>query len=244
MATNFLMPTSSIFREAIRNSLPDNCIVIAAGNRVTDKSVAYKMPKALANRLCHLEVEGGGDAWLRWAVKSGIHEKVLGFLSFRADYLMGFDAASEDLAFTTPRSWEMVSNVLKLMDGNVDRAYSLLAGCIGLGAAIEFRSWCKIYSTLPDVADIFAGRNCPVPSGSDAIYALISSMTLYAKEHKTDMKKIANSISYALRFTPDFSAVLIKNYMAIEPGYREKLMRIPEFQRFVQTKGRYLNGVL
>ena len=36
--------------------LPDNCIVIAAGNRVTDKSVAFKMPKALANRLLHIEV--------------------------------------------------------------------------------------------------------------------------------------------------------------------------------------------
>ena len=36
--------------------LPENCIVIAAGNRTTDKSVAYKMPKALANRLLHVEV--------------------------------------------------------------------------------------------------------------------------------------------------------------------------------------------
>ena len=34
--------------------LPDNCIVIAAGNRTTDKSVVYKMPKALANRMLHL----------------------------------------------------------------------------------------------------------------------------------------------------------------------------------------------
>ena len=38
--------------------LPENCIVIAAGNRTTDKSVAFKMPKALANRLMHIEVEG------------------------------------------------------------------------------------------------------------------------------------------------------------------------------------------
>ncbi|MBR2056459.1 MAG: AAA family ATPase [Clostridia bacterium] len=28
------------------HKLPDNCIVIAAGNRVTDKSVSFKMPKA------------------------------------------------------------------------------------------------------------------------------------------------------------------------------------------------------
>ena len=38
--------------------LPDNCIVIAAGNRTTDKSVAFKMPKALANRVLHIEAEG------------------------------------------------------------------------------------------------------------------------------------------------------------------------------------------
>ena len=30
------------------HKLPENCIVIAAGNRVTDRSVAFNMPKALA----------------------------------------------------------------------------------------------------------------------------------------------------------------------------------------------------
>ena len=45
------------------HKLPDNCIVIAAGNRTTDKSVAYAMPKALANRLLHLEVEPNFASW-------------------------------------------------------------------------------------------------------------------------------------------------------------------------------------
>ena len=53
------------------HKLPDNCIVIAAGNRVTDKSVAFKMPKALANRLLHIEVEGSFDSWFHWAVNAG-----------------------------------------------------------------------------------------------------------------------------------------------------------------------------
>ena len=35
-------------RKVGEHALPKNCIVIAAGNRVTDKSVAYQMPKALA----------------------------------------------------------------------------------------------------------------------------------------------------------------------------------------------------
>ncbi|MDD7635850.1 MAG: MoxR family ATPase, partial [Clostridiales bacterium] len=90
------------------HKLPDNCIVIAAGNRMTDKSVAFKMPKALANRLMHIEIAGSFNSWKEWAIRSGINEKVLGFLSFRQSYLMGFDSSSDDLAFATPRSWEMV----------------------------------------------------------------------------------------------------------------------------------------
>lgn len=38
------------------HELPDNCLVIGAGNRTTDHSVAYRMPNALANRMQHYEV--------------------------------------------------------------------------------------------------------------------------------------------------------------------------------------------
>ena len=115
------------------HKLPDNCIVIAAGNRTTDKSVAFKMPKALANRVLHIEVEGSFDSWKEWAVRSGINSNVFGFRSFRLDYLMGFDAANEDLAFATPRSWEMVSNLLNTVSDDVGKMYNLIAGLVGSG---------------------------------------------------------------------------------------------------------------
>ena len=110
------------------HKLPENCIVIAAGNRTTDKSVAFKMPKALANRLLHIEVEGSFKAWKQWAIRSGIHPKVLGFLTFRQNYLMKFDAATEELAFATPRSWEMVSNLLNYVSDNVDKMFPMISG--------------------------------------------------------------------------------------------------------------------
>ena len=222
--------------------LPDNCIVIAAGNRVTDKSVAYKMPKALANRLCHIEITGGQDSWMRWAVANGINERILGFISFRPDYLMRFAESGDDYAFATPRSWEMASNILNLYNSDVERAFDMIAGVIGLGVAMELRTWCKVYSTLPKIEDIFEGRPAPMPSGTDALYALISSMTVYAREHKQEMTKIARSIDYANRMPADYSAVLLKNYMAIEVGYKDKLMKIPEFYRWISTKGKFLNG--
>ncbi len=222
--------------------LPDNCIVIAAGNRMTDKSVAFKMPKALANRLMHIEISGSFQAWKEWAIENGINEKVVGFLSFRQNYLMGFDSSSDDLAFATPRSWEMVSNLLNCISDDIDDMFSLISGIVGSGTAIEFRTWAKVYKDLPDIKDVFDGKNTKLPTGTDAMYALTAAMTAYAREHKNEIDRIANSIRYANRMPPDFSTVLMKDYMYIEKGYKETLLTIPEFSRWLQTKGRLMNG--
>lgn len=221
--------------------LPDNCIVIAAGNRVSDRSVAYKMPRALANRLCHFEIIHSYESWNRWAVASGVNEKVLGFLSFSRDSLMSPDDVS-DLAFATPRSWEMVSNLLNLVDKEPDSIFPMIAGCIGTAKAVEFRSWCSVYSQLPDIAAIFDGKTASVPKTTDALYALISSMTAYAREIKTDKRRIANSVKYAMQLPPEFSTVLMRNYMAFDKNYRQSLMGIPEFSSWLQKFGRLLNG--
>ncbi|MBQ1186919.1 MAG: AAA family ATPase [Clostridia bacterium] len=226
------------------HKLPENCIVIAAGNRTTDKSVAFKMPKALANRLLHIEVEGSFESWKQWAIKSGINEKVIGFLSFRQDYLMGFNAANEDLAFATPRSWEMVSNLLNVVSDDLKKMFNLIAGLVGTGVAVEFLSWSKTYAQLPNIKDIFDGKMPPIPTGTDALYALTSAMLSYARSHKDNMDKIANSIRYADKLPPDYSAMLLKDYLYIEKGYKEKLMKIPEFSRWVSSKGRLLNGTV
>ena len=224
--------------------LPENCIVIAAGNRVTDKSVAYKMPKALANRLLHIEVEGSFQSWKQWAIRSGVNGKVTGFLSFRQDLLMGFDPSAEDLAFPTPRSWEMVSNLLNRVNDDVDRMYDLIAGIVGTGTAIEFRTWAKVYDELPDLEEIFDGKQPKVPSGTDALYALCAAMTAYAREHKDQLVRIAHSVRYADRMPPDFSTVLFKDYLYIEKDFRAKLLRIPEFSAWLSTKGRLLHGTV
>ena len=222
--------------------LPENCIVIAAGNRVTDRSVAYRMPKALANRLMHIEVQGNFKSWREWAVKSGINDKVIGFLSFRPDHLTGFDPASDELAFPTPRSWEMVSNILNSISDNAEEAYPLIAGLVGTGVASEFRTWARLYKDLPAVEDIFDGKKPPMPGSTDALYALTASMACYAREHKNDLDRIANSITYARMMPPDFGTVLMKDYMCIEKDYIRKLMSIPEFSGWLQVIGSIMNG--
>ena len=56
------------------------------------------------------------------------------------------------------------------------------------------------------------------------------------------MHNLSLAIKYADNMPPDFSTVLMKDYMYIEKDYIHKLMMIPEFTRWYQTKGRLLNG--
>ena len=223
--------------------LPKNCIVIAAGNRVTDKSVAYQMPKALANRLLHFEIRPDFESWNNWAVKNNIHPYVLGFLKFKPDRLYcdtldGYNG----MAYPTPRTYEMVSNILNYVGEDFKEVYPLIAGLIGNGVATELRTWSKIYSKLPSIPKIFDGTETKVPTELDALFALTSSIVKYAKMYKDDLNKIANSIRYANLLPPEFSVILLKDYLYLDDNYKSKLLQIPEFLYWVKTKGRLLDA--
>ncbi len=224
------------------HKLPDNCIVIAAGNRVTDKSVSFKMPKALANRLLHIEIEGSFSSWLSWAVKNGVNENVIGFLSFRTDKLFGFDAKSDDLAFATPRSWEMVSNILNTVSDDINKMYPMIAGLIGNGLAIEFRSWCALHKDLPSIEGIFNGAEVNLPKRSDVMYAVVSSMVSYAKEHRYERERIGNSLKYVEKMPADYVALLLESYEAIDDDYKSFLMQIPEYFELIGKRSVLRNG--
>ena len=224
------------------HKLPNNCIVIAAGNRVTDKSVAYKMPKALANRLLHFDVEVDFDSWKKWALRNDINYKVIGFLSFKPNYLNGFDPSNDALTFATPRSWEMVSNILNNVDDDIDNVYLLLAGLVGNGAAIEFRTWMNIYASLPNIYDILNGKSPTAPKDPSAIFALCTSLIDLARRNKNNMRGIANIIVYADKFPKDFGVMLLEDLLLIDENMEQKIFAIPEFQRWLRENASMLNG--
>lgn len=224
------------------HKLPDNCIVIAAGNRVTDKSVSFKMPKALANRLLHIEIEGSYESWNTWAVKAGINAKVLGYLSAHTSRLFGFNPANDDLAFATPRSWEMVSNLLNNVSDDVRKMYPLIAGLVGTGTAIEFMTWTKVFDKVPKMEDVFSGIAKIKPTSMDALYATVSAMSVYAKDVKNDSEKIGCSLEYAQSFPSDFRALLLANYKAIDKDYEKFLQTIPEYYNLARKGGILRNG--
>lgn len=231
-------------RKVGEHTLPDNCIIIAAGNRVTDKSVAYKMPKALANRLLHMEAAIDFKSWKNWAVGNNINEKVLAFLCFRPDHLCTFDAGNDSLAFATPRSWVQVSNILNNISDNIDDVYPLVSGLVGSGSALEFRTYCNIYHNLPDYKDVYNGKVTKVPGRTDVMYALIGSLVMHIEEYITKPTALSNLARYAQQFPNDFSTMMLTDLLYKSPKVKKVLLAHSDFMNWVSTRGSSLNGII
>lgn len=155
---------------------------------------------------------------------------------------MAFDAASDDLAFASPRSWAMASNILNGSKGDIETVFPLICRFVGTGAASEFRAWSRVYQQLPDIEDIFNGKERRVPQKTDALYALVSAMSAHARYYLYNLTAIEHSIEYAQWLPPDFSVMLLKDYLNLAPGFRDTLMRVPSFSRWASKMGGLLNG--
>lgn len=222
------------------HTLPENCIVMAAGNRTTDRSVSYRMPNALANRLRHIEVVCDFESWSKWAIQNHVHPLVLGYLSYDNSKLYQEDVDMDQVAFPTPRSWMFVSNILNLMcrfteETAIEDQYSKIAGCVGTSVASEFIAYCNIHKDLPAVSDIFAGKRTAYPATLDTLYALIQSMLTYVKNKETaeGVKGISeieleNACRFAQRFPADYKACYYKDLCEIK-GITKKLAKSPSF---------------
>ena len=139
-------------------TLPNNVIIVAAGNRETDRGVTFRMPAPLSNRFIHLEMAVDWDDWFDWATENRIHNDVVGFLTVNKKDLYDFDPKSSSRAFATPRSWTFVSELLTDNDVDEHVISDLTSGSVGEGLAIKFMAHRKISSKLPNPRDILNGK--------------------------------------------------------------------------------------
>lgn len=162
-------------------SLPDNVVLVAAGNRESDKGVTYRMPAPLANRFVHLEMRSDFDSWQTWAVNNRIHKDVVGYISFAKGDLFDFDPRSSGRSFATPRSWTFVSQMLD--DDNDTGLMDLVAGAVGEGMAVKFMAHRKISAQMPDPVEILNGKVTTLSIKEvSAMYSLTVSLCYELKD--------------------------------------------------------------
>ena len=231
-------------------SLPKNVVMVAAGNRDSDKGVTYRMPSPLANRFVHLEVRPDFESWQNWAVKNKIHPDVVGYLSFAKSDMFDFDPRSNSRSFATPRSWTFASEFCN--DGSMpdSELTDLIAGCVGEGTAVKFMAHRKHAANLPKPEDILAGKVKDLKTKEiSAMYSLTTSMcyelqdyyTKNGKDKIADFHKMADNFlrfmmdNFTTEVTVMGARVALTTYnLPMVPG------KMPSFDEFHQRFGKYV----
>jgi MoxR-like ATPase len=142
-------------RQVSNYRLPNGWHIIAAGNRTEDDPVNQEFGSAMNDRMIHLVVEPDYKAWLSWATHHNITKEVLAFIHVMPHRLTS-DPASITNGFAivpSPRSWERVSDVLKVTKGKRVREL-IVAGLIGDGVAQEFFTIAEEVAQLASVQTI------------------------------------------------------------------------------------------
>lgn len=157
--------------------IPREWMVIAAGNRKSDRGVTFNIAAPLQNRLCDIDVTFNVDDFTEYAITNGVRPEVLSFLRDRPDLLHKFDSKGEIGPFPSPRSWFAASAVLELDVPNADRV-EMLRGDIGSEAALAFETHLRVWETIPRLDDIFEGKDVPVPTDLSVRYCVAMGMAV------------------------------------------------------------------
>ena len=189
--------------------LPENVVMVAAGNRESDKGVTYRMPTPLANRFIHQEMKCDFASWQDWAVTHNIHKDIIGYLGSNKQDLYDFDPKSSSRAFATPRSWSFVSEILSDDDSDEETITNLISGTIGEGLAIKFNGHRKISGRMPKPEDILTGKVTTLDVKEvSAMYSLVISMCYELKDAVE--KKISDKEFHTM--SDYFFAYMMKNF--------------------------------
>jgi hypothetical protein len=196
--------------------LPDNVVLIAAGNRETDKGVTYRMPKPLENRFVHFELRVDFDDWFNWAVapENNINPDIVGYITFAKNDLYNFDPASSSRGFATPRAWTFTSELLEDDGDGMDDSLvtDLVAGCVGEGIAVKFMAHRKVASECPNPSDVLDGKVKKMKSEEmSAKYALATSLCYELRERSLNAEKAADMEVFHKSFS-NFISFMMDNF--------------------------------
>jgi len=199
--------------------LPDEYVIVAAGNRAEDRANIFELPAPLKNRFIHVELSVPDiESWTKWALENQIDNRIISFLNFRPTLLFKFQYESKEPSFPTPRSWEFASNLIKGIQ-DIDKVMLLVSSAVGEGAAMEFEGFLRT-KKLFNVDEILADpKNAVIPNEPDKLYALVDVL---AEKYKP---KLANKYGVLLleKIPAEFGALLMKMILSKDAKFLDRM---------------------
>ena len=224
--------------------VPDGWYICAAGNRTEDRAVATTMSSALANRFLHVELEDNANDWLSWAAANSLHPSVTGFIRFRPGMLLKQENENLERGWPTPRSWERVSTMMKILPDDETLIRHTVYGLVGTGAGSEFMAFHKTAQGLA-VKEMMLdpSQEVKIPQKADLRYALCAGAAYWlwhGKDEAESQALLDGFFRISLALSSDFAALMMTD--AIKGGEAcagaAKLYKHPQFKAWEAKHGK------
>lgn len=223
--------------------VPNGVMLLAMGNRDSDKGVTFKLPKPVANRFVHVEMTINFEDWLVWATRNMIHPDVVGYLAKWPSKLSDFQPDSPVHSFATPRSWEMTSKIID-QSASIEVQRALICGAIGTAIGTEFLMHRKFMADMPDASGILSGTvtkfNANRQHATQIAYSTaVQLMYLLKEEIKAVEKKqwyqrADRAVGYMMDFfAPEVNVVAMRMAM-LTHGLRFSSEHMPRYVEFTK----------
>ena len=174
--------------------IPDDWIIVAAGNRPEDLANARALGAAANRRLLHIVIEPQLEATLQHFIKIKVAPEVLAFLKVFPQHLSGEESARQQKheLYPRPASWKKVSDVYdELRKADKNMRHLAVAGIIGDSVATEFMMLAEEIKNMKSVDELLEiNRRAPkrlgehLPATLNGLYALAFAITTGATESK------------------------------------------------------------
>lgn len=204
--------------------VPDGWMIIASGNRVSDRGVINQIPAPLLNRFVKCAIDPHLDSWRDEMGRRGLDPRLIAWISHQPQYLHNFtsEMASQSEPFCTPRSIESSGSYLDWTD--VERV-EMLRGCLGREGASALESYLRLYTRLPSKEQVLADPlGCRIPSDDQLGERYAMAMMCSAAMERTTFDKLWQ---YADRLGAQFVVLAVRLAMqrdmslSTARGYRD-----------------------
>ncbi len=197
--------------------LPDDCIHVAAHNRVTDKGIHNRVPNPLRRRWCEVEVTADVDSWVAWAFTHGIDPVTIACIKNNPDML--YRDMTNDTKAPDPRAWVKVDRLTANNTLNTDVWYEMVSGLVGAGDAIQYKAYLELYRRLPSIDEIRANpKTAMIPGRTET--GLLHAVTCAIARHMNAGTADA-FFTYLKRLPPEYVVFSMKDATQANPGIKQ-----------------------
>lgn len=195
--------------------LPKNHRILLASNTRQDGGGDNKMLMPLQNRMAHTTVELDNAGLIEKMKVWGWDSRLVAFLTLRPGEI--HNVSQTDPSFSTPRSLEMLNNVMKKLsvDAKNTTIENMAMAVCGEGFTRQFMTFLtNLSANLPKIPEILANpTKAKVPTDPHFQYVVASAIA-----KNIDAKTASKFAEYLERLMPDIRSMAAHDAIARDPS--------------------------